>query len=339
MRNGKGAAAMKIPQLRILATSFCDRQCVYCRPTGEGTPSCDSASFVDFSKALKICELYKKYGGNDIKISGGDPVFWPSIVNFISDLKNKLGIEKVELITRSPKVANIVYDLKNVGLDTLNFSLDVINAELYCLITGGNDYDELIETIRKCSSVLPVKINSVIMRGINYKYINELISFCEDNGIDQLKLLDVIDDLQGTNGGNSSRLSLLGVNKLNDLYVSLEELTLAISKRAISSSIVYQGGLGHPMNEYVMPSGLVVTFKNSENGAWYGDICKRCHRYPCHDALMALRYTPDNKLQLCLLNENASISLSEADDIEIEKKFYSALSIYNTATFYKGESI
>lgn len=324
---------MKVPQLRILATSFCGRQCVYCRPTGEGTPSCDTALFVDYSKSLKICELYKEYGGHDIKISGGDPIFWPSIVEFISDLKNKIGIEKIELITRSPKVSSLVYDLKNAGLDTLNFSLDVINPEIYYLITGSNDYRELIETITNCSSVMPVKINSVIMKGINYEYVNELVDFCEKNGIQQLKLLDVIDDMQENYSGNTNRLPLFGVNKLEDMFISLDELSVIMSNKAISSSIVYQGGLGHPMNEYIMPSGLVVTLKNSENGAWYGDICKKCHHYPCHDALMALRYTPDDKLQLCLLNEEASISLSECSNNEIIDKFNKALSIYNDAIF------
>ena len=324
---------MKIPQLRILATSFCGRQCIYCRPTGEGMPSCDNTVFVDYSKALKICLLYKECGGYDIKISGGDPIFWPPIVKFIYDLKNKIGIKKIELITRSPKVTDIVYDLKNAGLDTLNFSLDVIDSKLYHLITGGNDYEALIETIRKCSTVLPVKINSVIMKGINYEYVNELVNFCENNGIQHLKLLDVIDDLQSSYSGNSSRLSLFGIHKLEDLFISLDELSLIIANKAISSSIVYQGELGHPMNEYIMPSGLVVTFKNSENGAWYGDICKECCHYPCHDALMALRYTPDDKIQFCLLNENASISLKEMSENEIVKNFKKALGIYNEATF------
>lgn len=330
----KGTVVMRVPQLRILATSFCGKQCIYCRSTGEGTPGCDSALFINYSKSLKICKLYKEHGGHDIKISGGDPIFWPSIVEFVSDLKNKIGIEKIELITRNPKVASLVYDLKSAGLDTLNFSLDVIDPEIYYLITGSNDYHELIEAITKCSSIIPVKINSVIMKGVNYENVNALIDFCERNKIQQLKLLDVIDDMQENYSGNSSRLSLFGANKLEDLFISLDELSVIISKKAISSSIVYQGGLGHPMNEYIMPSGLVVTFKNSENGAWYGDICKKCQRFPCHDALMALRYTTDDKLQLCLLNEEASISLSGISDNEIVDKFTKALGVYSKATFY-----
>lgn len=329
----KGVILMKMPQLRILATSFCGRQCIYCRPTGEGTPNCKSTS-INFSKALKICTLYKEWGGTDIKISGGDPIFLPFIVEFIYELKNKIGIKQIELITRSPKVADLVYDLKNAGLDILNFSLDVIDPKLYYLITGSNDYNELIETIKKCSAILPVKINSVIMKGINYGYVNKLIDFCEENGIQHLKLLDVIDDLQDSCDDNSSRLSLFGANKLKDLFITLDELSLIISNKAATSSIVYQGGLGHPMNEYTMPSGLVVTFKNSQNGAWYGDICKECCHYPCHDALMALRYTPDNKLQFCLLNEDVSIPLNEENENEIVKKFTDALRIYNEATFH-----
>lgn len=325
---------MKIPQLRILATSFCGRECIYCRPSGEGAADCKDNLFVDYSMALKICSLYKNYGGDEVKISGGDPIYWPNIVSFIYEVKNKIGIRYIELITRSPRVIELVHDLKNAGLDTLNFSLDVINPAMYQLVTGANDYDELLETIIACSKILPVKINSIIMKGINHNDVNGLIGFCEVSGVQQLKLLDIIDDLQECTGDNCNRLTKLGFNKLKDLYIPLDKLSEAISRRSVSSSITYQGGLGHPMNEFVMHSGLVVTIKDATKGAWYGDICNTCCYYPCHDALMALRYTPENKLQFCLLNEAASISLNGLSEREIAQRFYDALNVYENATFY-----
>lgn len=323
-----------MPQLRILATSFCGKKCIYCRPSGEGTADCKDNLFVDYSMALKICSLYKFYGGNDIKISGGDPIFWPKIVSFIHEAKHEIGIRYIELITRSPKVIELVHDLKNAGLDTLNFSLDVIDPAKYQLITGVNDHDELLETIKACTKILPTKINSVIMKGINHNNVDELIDFCEEIGARQLKLLDIIDDLQDCPSDNCDRLRKLGFSNLKDLFVPLEKMSEAISKRSISSSITYQGGLGHPMNEFVMHSGLVVTIKDSTNGAWYGDICKNCCHYPCHDALMALRYTPENKLQFCLLNEAASISLDGTTENEMAQRFCDALSIYENASFH-----
>ncbi len=158
---------MRIPQLRILATSFCGRKCLYCRPSGEGIMSCSSSEFINLKDAIDVCTLYKKNGGTEVKITGGDPVFWPDLAVLVRNLKENIGMEKVEVITRSPRVVKIIDNLIESGLDVLNFSLDVVKQNVYEGITGCHDYHDLINAIRECSKILPVKINSVIMRGIN----------------------------------------------------------------------------------------------------------------------------------------------------------------------------
>lgn len=328
---------MKIPQLRLLVTSFCGRECIYCRPTGEGVAECNSTKFADIHKALNICALYKKNGGTDIKITGGDPVFWPHLIDFIFRVKNEVGINKIELITRSPKIVEILDELINAGLDILNFSLDTLTPEIYYTITKGKDFSELIDAIKVSASKLSVKINTVVMKGVNSHEIEQLIAFCEENNIKQLKLLDVIDDLQDENSPENRIIQRLNMDNLSDVYISMNDISNIVNSRSISQKIVYQGGLGHPMNEYTMPSGLKITLKNSDNGAWYGSVCDYCRRYPCHDALMALRYTPDDMLQFCLLNESSRISLSELSVVEIEKTFANALLVYEEARFKSKE--
>lgn len=322
---------MKIPQLRILATSFCGRKCLYCRPTGEGGIGCASNEYINIENALEICRLYKEKGGSEVKITGGDPVFWSGLVHFVKCLKKEIGIKKVEVITRSPKISEKVNGLIAAGLDVLNFSLDTTDRTTYEKITGCFDYDELISTIQACAKAMPVKINTVILKGINDSHIKDMIAFCESVGVQQLKLLDVINDLQDTEAGNSYRLGEIGVKRLDQLYVSLASICAELQQEAVKGNIVYQGGLGHPMNEFQMASGLIITIKNSENGAWYGTICKTCPSYPCHDALMAIRLTSDNRLQYCLLNQDASISLEQLTPDEIEHVFTDSLEVYANA--------
>lgn len=322
---------MKLPQLRILATSFCGRKCLYCRPTGEGVTNCASRKFVNTENALEICRLYKEKGGKEVKITGGDPVFWPDLIDFVKCLKKEIGIKKVEVITRSPKIIEKIGELIAAGLDVLNFSLDSIDEATYEKITGSDDYNELISTIRRCARVVPVKINMVVLKNINDFHIKDMIAFCESIGVQQLKLLDVINDLQNTEAGNSYRLAEFGVKSLDELYISLASIYAELKKEALEDSTIYQGGLGHPMNELQMASGLIITIKNSENGAWYGSICDTCPSFPCHDALMAIRLTSDNKLQYCLLNENVSVSLEQLTPDEIEHLFTDALEVYKKA--------
>jgi len=323
----------KLPQLRVLVTTFCGRRCLYCRPTGEGGCSCSSSKFINLDDAVRICRLYREKEGTEVKITGGDPVFWPELTTFIRLLKQDVGITKVELITRSPKIVDIIDDLVAAGLDVLNFSIDAIDNEAYEKITGCDDYDELIEAIRECAALIPVKINSVVMKGINDCNVGNLIDFCESINATQLKLLDIIEDLQDTDAGNGYRLNAIGVEKLGDLYASLSPICESIKKRATEENTVYQGGLGHPMKEFLLPSGLIITAKDSRNGAWYGKVCENCPHYPCHDALMALRLTPDNRLQCCLLNDDASISLNGLATAEIEAEFVAALNVYKNARF------
>jgi len=324
---------MKMPQLRILATSFCGRSCIYCRPTGEGATSCASKQFVNLEDALSVSRLYKKNGGSEVKITGGDPVFWPELAAFISRLKGDVGISKIEVITRSPKIEDKISALLKAGMDVLNFSLDTVDRDAYKKITGCNDYDALISTIQTCAKLVPIKVNAVIMKGINDLNVSDLITFCESLNVQQLKLLDIIDDLQNGEVGNSHRLVEIGAKRLSDLYTSLAPICEDIKKDAIAENIVYQGGLGHPMNEYMMASGLTITVKNAENGAWYGNPCKNCPSYPCHDALMALRLTSDSKLQFCLLNEEASVSIAGLTPKEIETIFTASLKVYEDAYF------
>lgn len=133
---------MKIPQLRIVATSFCGGKCLYCRPTGEGNDCGDGNKFIDVGKALEICQLYREMGGTEVKITGGDPVFWPELVQFVKCLKSDLIFQKVEVITRSPKILGIVNDLVDAGMDVLNFSLDATDKDILFLVGSAISYDK-----------------------------------------------------------------------------------------------------------------------------------------------------------------------------------------------------
>lgn len=260
-------------------------------------------------------------------------MFWSELVTFVGRLRHEVGISKIEVITRSPEIVARIDDLVAAGLDVLNFSLDTVDKETYEKITGCNDYDALLAAISYCAERIPIKINSVIMKDINDTSVMELIGFCESLNIKQLKLLDIIDDLQDAQAGNGDRLREIGVERLGDLYASLCPICEDIKNRAVDEQIVYQGGLGHPMNEWKLPSGLTVTAKNSENGAWYGKPCENCPSYPCHDALMALRLTSDNRLQLCLLNDDATIALDGLTPAGTETVFLGALGVFEDAYF------
>jgi cyclic pyranopterin phosphate synthase len=306
---------------------------VYCRPTGEGVYNSKTA-YNNISNIIRIAELYKKYGGTDVKLTGGEPLLWDDIPECVHLLKHEIQISNVELITRSPRIMVHFDALKKAGLDTLNFSLDTVNAGKYRKINGVDDFEEYIYAIKYCTQKgIRLKLNSVIMKDVNDSDIDSLISFCEGLEIHQLKLLDVIVDLHNSESNNKNELQSRWGKELASLYVPLSEISDKIRCKAVKTDTVFQGGLGHPMGMYVLQSGLEVVVKDSKNGAWYNDSCKDCDYFPCHDALMAIRLTVDNTLQFCLLNEKSS-NLTGLNDVQLENEFASALQFYEEAVFY-----
>lgn len=316
----------KMPQMRVLVTDFCDSKCVYCRPTGEGNLECSGCRYMNLETAKKAAEIYKENGGTEIKISGGDPVYWPHLVEYVDYLKNILKFDKVEVITRSTKITSIINALIESGLDVLNFSLDTVCAERYKAITGKKDFVDFVEIVRKCAKRIYCKINMVVMQDVNPNDWSDMIDFCESAGIRQLKLLDYIDDLSGSLNDPASQ---------DQFYLPFDKICNELRACYGKEKIIYQGGLGHPMNEFSTNSGLKIICKNSQNGAWYCDECMSCENYPCHDALMALRVTTSNSFQLCLINSEKHWYFNEET---ISRQFLEILSLYENAFFVGDET-
>ena len=149
--------ARKLPQLRVLVTDYCAGSCIYCRPSGEGNLPCLNRD-MEYSTAISVAKIYRALGGKKIKISGGDPVLWGDLCDYIKELKNTLRFEHVEVITRSPKIRDSIESLSGNNLDILNFSLDSLKPERYRKITGKNDFRQYIEAIIHSATKIPCKI-------------------------------------------------------------------------------------------------------------------------------------------------------------------------------------
>lgn len=321
---------MKLPQLRLVATDFCDSKCMYCRPSGEAVCRDECNHSLSLETAIEIAKLYQNYGGNDIKITGGDPVYWEHLLECVKILKKDLKYEKVEVITRSVKIIDLIDQLIEAGLDSINFSLDTLDSEKYKKITGKEDFNQLIDIIKYCASKVHCKINTVVMKGINDDELENMIDFCLNNNIKELKFLDIISDLHESKINNGKRLEENYNTHLEDLYTGLNKQNKYID--SIEPKTVFQGGLGHPLKVYTI-GDLNVIMKDASNGAWYGSCCENCNMYPCHDALMALRVLPSDNFQICLMNEG---NLHKFDKKNKDKVLKKCLDIYKNAQF-KGE--
>jgi len=326
----------RLPQLRITVNSRCGRACFFCRPSGEAV-STKAGTELDPNTAFEIVDICTKLGVSDVKITGGDPALWNPLVACAARIKSELNCH-LDVISRHPKIADHAEGLADAGVDLFNMSVDTLDSDLHKKITGIDDLPSVLAALAKCvDSGIETKVNMVVMSGINDHEIDAIIEFCERNGVKQLKLLDLMTDLEDGEENYSRRLQLLGVGSLRDIYLPLDVISEKLHAKSVDMRVFQQAGLGNPMKSFKMPSGLEVIVKDHHAGAYYGSICKGCNHYPCHSALMAIRLTADARIQYCLLREDICVDtklLTERSAIESAIK--NALTVYDKATFHPG---
>jgi GTP 3',8-cyclase len=314
-----------LPQLRVLPLLRCTHRCFYCRPTGEGI-NAGLGETLSAEQVITVSNYYARLGGIDIKFSGGDPVLWAPLVEVIRAIHSSNPSIHLEVLSRDPRLGPLATSLASAGTSCLNMSLDTLSPERHKAMTGIDDHKDVIAAVSSCvSSGVPTKINVVVSK-INEIDLIEILTYAEEVGVGEVKYLDLIKDLHFM--GQHEERSIDG--SLIDYYLPLDKLEQRLSELAISRSVRYQGGFGHPLVCYEMASGLKAVLKDSRKGAWYSEACSSCTSYPCHDALMALRLVPGNKLQTCLLQQNTLHSINKEG---IEHCFQEALAFFSKAVF------
>lgn len=323
-----------VPQLRVAVNARCQRACFYCRPSGEG-PVTQAKERLDAKTVYDVVAACAKFGVKVIKLTGGDPALWVPLVECVHRIKSDLDVD-LEIITEHPKIADYVDELADAGIDSIKVSVDTLKPDLHKKISGVADLEGILEAVRKCvASGVPTKLNMVVMKGINDQEIGALVDFCEREGIKSLKLLDLMTDLHDGDESFASRLRAFGVKSLSDIYFPLSEVVDLLRSRAVREDKDRPVQLGNPVINFTMPSGLVVSVKDHQEGAWYGSICEGCQHFPCNSAIVALRLTAGKRLQYCLLRDDLCVDLEPTldDPVALEGTLSKVLGVYDKAYF------
>jgi len=325
---------VRLPQFRVTVNSRCGRACFFCRPSGEAVATGPKEE-LSVAELLAVASAVRRRGISAIKLTGGDPALYGPLEEAVVRLR-EAGFTEIEVISRHPRIGERAAALAAAGVTQFNMSIDTLDAGLHHEICGVDDLGAVQGALRQCAATgVPVKVNMVVMAGVNDGEVGALAQWCEDQGVATLKLLDVIKDLDAGAESFARRLAIKRGAVIRDLYVPLESLVGRFRSRAVSVESRSQGGLGHPMTVLTMASGFEVVLKDSRAGAWYGDVCRDCPLFPCHDALMALRLTADLRLQFCLLREEISVPLDLVlrDEAALDLVLGRALATYASATF------
>jgi len=168
----------RIDYLRISVTDRCNLRCFYCMPPS-GVQKVPRHEMLKYEEIIEIVKFARDLGIGKFRITGGEPLVRKGIVGFIENL-TKLGID-FSLSTNGMLLNKYARDLFNAGLSRINISLDTLNQSRFNWITcGGNIIDVFsgIDAARKLN-LFPIKINVVVMRGINDDEIMDFVEWGE----------------------------------------------------------------------------------------------------------------------------------------------------------------
>lgn len=149
----------KIDYLRISLTDRCNLHCRYCRPEVSG--HVPHNEILRYEELLRICRAALQLGIRKFKITGGEPLLRKGCSDFIASLKQLDGVEQVTLTTNGTLLAQQLPALIAAGADSINVSLDTLNAAYYTELTGGS-LSSVLQALRELQAAgIPFKLNCV----------------------------------------------------------------------------------------------------------------------------------------------------------------------------------
>lgn len=172
---------MTVDYLRISVTDRCNLRCIYCNPLGD-TGFIEPAEILRYEEIHRLARLFANRGIRKIRLTGGEPLVRKDIVSLVGKLSSIPQIEDIAMTTNGVLLKQTAKYLKKAGLNRINISIDSLERESYEQITGLDLMDKAMSGIKKAISVglEPVKINAVIIKGVNESQITSLVKLTID---------------------------------------------------------------------------------------------------------------------------------------------------------------
>jgi len=173
----------RVTDLRISITDRCNFRCTYCMPA-EGMrwlPREEVLTYEEQAQVVRVC--VERYGFESVRITGGEPTVRAHLPRLIEQLA-PLGID-IAMTTNGVKLPEMAHDLAAAGLRRINVSLDSLRPEVFRELTRRDDLHQVIAGIDAAldAGLDPVKVNCVVMRGVNDGEVVDLAGFARDRGI------------------------------------------------------------------------------------------------------------------------------------------------------------
>lgn len=264
-----------IDYMRISITDRCNLRCKYCMP--EELPSIPHEKILRFEEILHICRLAGELGIRKFKVTGGEPFVRKNCLEFLNALKKIPTTEQVTLTTNGILLSEYLPELRQIGLDGINISLDTINEHTFEQLTGRSGFSKVMDSIIACqASGIKTKVNSVLLQDINKNEFIPLVHLARDYQID-VRFIEIMPIGFGRQYKGCNRQELLSI--LSEAYPNYVQVS-------------EQRGNGPATYIHIPGFKGCIGFID----AIHGKFCSTCNR---------VRLTSDGLLKLCLYYQNS----------------------------------
>ena len=233
----KDSFGREITYLRVSVTQRCNLNCVYC-----GKEDCAKKGEELSPKTIKtIVSAFAKCGINKVRITGGEPLVRSDICEIVKAIKSVGDIKTVTLTTNGVYLKKYAEKLKEAGLDSVNISLDSTDGSTYRHLTGADLLLRVMEGIDEAekAELKPIKINAVLMKGVNSDGAGELINLAKERKID----VRFIELMPFSESGEDKDLIVTGEEILNE-FPFLKPLNITEGTAQYYSGEGFKGRVG-----------------------------------------------------------------------------------------------
>ncbi|GAB4355524.1 MAG: GTP 3',8-cyclase MoaA [Cyanophyceae cyanobacterium] len=273
--------------LRISLVDRCNFRCVYCMPEGEELTYLLTPELLTNDEVLKlVAEVFGPLGFRRFRLTGGEPLLRPGLVDLVADLAALPTTEDLALTTNGFLLVDLAADLYAAGLRRINISLDSLNPETFDLLAGSRGRSRWPQVwagiqAAHAAGFDPLKLNVVVIPGINDGEVEALAALTRDRNwhVRFIEFMPI---------GNDALFGDRG-------WISSESLRDRIRSRwGLGGGSVLGAG---PADVFQIPGAIGTVGFISQMSECF---CDRCNR---------MRLSADGWLRPCLLNESAQIDL------------------------------
>lgn len=261
-----------IDYVRIGVTDRCNLRCFYCMPK-EGIPYEPKAHLLSYEEITRILRVLAQLGFQKVRFTGGEPFLRKDFMTLLEKTHELSSYQTIGITTNGTMITRHIDRLRELGIDTINFSMDTLDADRFKEITRRDDFSKVMQAFhRLVDEGFKLKINAVVMNGINTCDILPMAALSERYPVS----VRFIEEMP-FNGGYKQNKSVF---KATDILRTLKDKYPTLAKK--------EGKHGDTSTNYTLEGfkgdiGIIPAFSRT--------FCNTCNR---------LRITPKGEIKTCL---------------------------------------